>query len=141
MIQITDTIAINEDELHYKALYSSGPGGQNVNKNMTAIQLRFDILQSHALAHDVKQRLICLGGSRLNNDFQLIIAARRHRSQERNKREALERLCELIRQASAPPRPRLKKRRSYVANQSRLEQKRRRSETKSLRRRIRTFGD
>jgi len=136
MIQITDTIAINENELHYKALYSSGPGGQNVNKNMTAIQLRFDIIQCHELPHDVQQRLIHFGGTRVNNDFQLVITARRHRSQERNKREALERLCLLICKAAERPQPRLKKRRSYAENQNRLEHKRHRSKTKSMRGRV-----
>jgi len=136
MIQISDSIAINEDELQYKALYSSGPGGQNVNKNMTAIQLRFDILQCHTLPHDVQQRLIHFGGTRVNSDYQLVITARRHRSQERNKREALARLCLLIQKAADRPTPRLKKRRSHAENQSRLEQKRRRSQTKLMRGRI-----
>lgn len=136
MIQITDNIAINEDELHFKPLYSTGPGGQHINKNMTALQLRFDIIQCSTLPHDAQQRLIHLAGSRVNNEFQLVITAKRYRSQERNRREALDRLCELIRKAAERPKPRLKRRRSYAENQSRLEQKRRRSETKSMRRRI-----
>jgi len=135
-IYITDTIYIDDEELQFKALTSSGPGGQNVNKNMTAIQLRFDITACHHLPHNVQQRLIYLGGSRVNNEYQLVITARRHRSQARNKREALERLIQLLQKAAEERKPRLKKRRSLVANQNRLEQKRRRSESKSLRRRI-----
>ena len=136
MIQITDSIYIAEDELQYQALYSTGPGGQHVNKNMTAMQLRFNIVACHSLSHEVQQRLIHLAGSRVNKDYQLVITARRHRSQERNKREALQRLCELIRMAATRPKPRIKKRRSAAENQSRLDGKRHRSETKSLRRRV-----
>jgi len=133
-IFITESISIDEDELQFKALSSSGPGGQHINKNMTAVQLRFDIIASANLPHSVQQRLIHLGGTRVNNDYQLVITARRHRSQARNKREALERLIELLQKASQKRKPRLKRRRSYAANQNRLEQKRRRSQTKSLRR-------
>lgn len=136
MIQITDDIVIKSDELQYKALYSSGPGGQNVNKNMTAIQLRFDIIQCHSLPHDVQQRLIQLGGSRVNGEFHIVITARRHRSQERNKREALDRLLMLLRKAAQRPSVRLKKRRTAAEDQHRLAQKRHRSETKFLRRRV-----
>lgn len=136
MIQVTSSIVIREEDLQFKALYSTGPGGQHVNKNMTAVQLRFDIKRCPSLSSDVQQRLIQLGGSRVNQDGQLVITARRHRSQERNKREALDRLIVLIRRAATPKTPRLKKRRSRAENENRLEQKRRRGETKSLRRRI-----
>lgn len=135
-IQITDSIVLDDDELHFKAITSSGPGGQNVNKNMTAVQLRFDIIASSSLPYQVQRRLIQIGGARVNNDYQLVITAKRHRSQERNKREALERLLTLIQKAAEVRKPRLKKRRSKAANQNRLEQKRHRSETKSLRRRV-----
>jgi len=137
MIQITPTISVGEEELHYQTLYSSGPGGQHVNKTMSAVQLRFDIVQCLTLPYAVQQRLIRLGGSRVNKDYQLIITARRHRSQARNKQEAFERLCELIRKAEKVPKPRLKRKRSYAENQNRLEQKRRRSETKTTRRGVR----
>lgn len=136
MIRITENLEIDEEDLQYRALYSSGPGGQNVNKNMTAIQLRFNILQCHSLPHDVQQRLIHIAGSRVNSDYELVITARTHRSQERNKREALERMVSFIQKAAEKPKPRLKKRRSYADNQSRLEQKRRRGETKNRRRRV-----
>lgn len=133
-IYITDSISIDEDELEFKALSSSGPGGQHINKTLSAIQLRFNIIGSENLPHSVQQRLIHLGGSRVNNDYQLVITARTHRSQARNKREATERLIELLQKAAQTRKPRLKRRRSYAANQNRLEQKRRRSETKSMRR-------
>lgn len=136
MIQITPELAIDEQELQYRPLYSSGPGGQNVNKNMTAVQLRFNIVQCHSLPHDVQQRLIFLAGSKVNSEYELLITARRHRSQERNKREALERLVLLIQKASRRQKPRLKRRRSHAENQSRLNQKKKRGDTKSLRRRI-----
>ena len=136
-IVINDTLSIDDEELEFKALTSSGPGGQHVNKNMTAIQLRFDINASPNLTEELRQRLVFLGGSRVTNERELVITARRHRSQARNKREAMERLVLLIQQAALKQKPRIKKRRSLAANQNRLEQKRRRSETKSLRRRIR----
>ena len=77
MIQITDTIEIDEDAIATKAIYASGPGGQHINKNMTAIQLRFDIMQAYSLPYEVQQRLIELAGSRVNSDYQLVITARR----------------------------------------------------------------
>lgn len=135
-IHITDTLSIDVDEIEYKAITSSGPGGQNVNKNMTAIQLRFDIVQSPSLPHDVQQRLIHLGGARVNNQYQLVITAKRHRSQERNKREAFERLLELLQKAARPRPKRLKKRPGYKVKQERLKEKRYRAETKVLRRRV-----
>ena len=135
-VQITDTIVIDEEELKFKSLTSTGPGGQHVNKNQTAVQLRFNIIQSPSLSYAVQQRLIHLGGSRVSNDYQLIITARRHRSQARNKREVIERLCELIRKAAQRPKPRLKRKRSFADNQSRLEQKYQHSERKAQRRKV-----
>lgn len=135
-VNITDSIVIDDDELQFKALTSSGRGGQHVNKNMTAIQLRFDIIQSPTLPYAVQQRLIQLGGSRVNNDYQLVITARRHRSQERNKREVIERLCELIRKAAQERKPRLKRKRSVADDQARLAKKQRHSERKAQRRKV-----
>jgi len=135
-IQITDSIVIDDEELNFKSLTSTGPGGQHVNKSQTAVQLRFDIIQSPSLPYTVQQRLIQLGGSRVNNDYQLVITARRHRSQVRNKREVIERLCELIRKAAQRPKPRLKRKRSAADNQIRLEQKHRHSERKAQRRKV-----
>jgi len=140
-IYITDEILIDEDELQYKSLTSSGPGGQNVNKNQTAIQLRFDIVESSTLPYSVQQRLIHLGGSRVNNDYQLVITARRHRSQARNKREVTERLFDLIRKAAVKPKPRLKRKRSKQDNRTRLEQKQRQSQRKLQRQKIKISED
>ncbi|MFQ5644030.1 MAG: alternative ribosome rescue aminoacyl-tRNA hydrolase ArfB [Thiogranum sp.] len=139
MIQVTDTIEIDEDAIETKAIYASGPGGQHINKNMTAIQLRFDILQAWSLPYELQQRLVDLGGSRVNSNFQLVITARRHRSQERNRREAFERLFELVRKAAEVPRLRLKKRRSQASHQERLSAKKRRGETKRMRQQVVVF--
>ncbi|MGD8567225.1 MAG: alternative ribosome rescue aminoacyl-tRNA hydrolase ArfB [Gammaproteobacteria bacterium] len=135
-VHVTDSIVIDDEELNFKALTASGPGGQHVNKNQTAVQLRFDIIQSPSLPYTVQQRLIQLGGSRVNNDYQLVITARRHRSQARNKREVIERLCELICKAAERRKPRLKRKRSFAENNDRLEQKRRNSERKAQRRKV-----
>jgi len=141
-VHITDSIVIDDEELIFKALTSSGPGGQHVNKNQTAIQLRFDIIQSPSLPFAVQQRLIQLGGTRVNKEYQLVITARRHRSQIRNKREAVERLFELIRKASQRPKPRLTRKRSTSDNQARLANKHRSGERKALRQKVRlTYGD
>jgi len=139
MIQVTDTIEIDEAAIETKAIYASGPGGQHINKNMTAIQLRFDIMQAYSLPYEVQQRLIELGGSRVNSDYQLIITARRHRSQERNRKEAFERLFELVRKAAEVPRPRLKRRRSEASHRARLSEKRRRGETKRMRQHVTVY--
>ena len=141
MIKITETIEIEEEAIETRAIYASGPGGQHINKNMTAIQLRFDVMQAYSLPYDVQQRLIELAGSRVNSDFQVVITARRHRSQERNRREAFERLFELVRKAAEVPKPRLKKRRSAVSNAERLSAKRKRSETKRMRQRVAVYYD
>ncbi len=133
MIKVTETIEIEDDAIETRAIYASGPGGQHINKNMTAIQLRSDVMQAYSLPYDVQQRLIELAGSRVNRDFQVVITARRHRSQERNRREAFERLFELVRKAAEVPKPRLKKHRSAVSNAERLSAKRKRSETKRMR--------
>lgn len=136
MIQVTETIGIDEDAIEIRSIYASGPGGQHVNKNMTAIQLRFDIKQAYGIPYEVQQRLIDLGGGRVNSDFQLVITARRHRSQERNRREAIARLLELVRQAADLPRPRLRRQRSQASHQQRLSAKRRQGEIKRMRQRV-----
>jgi ribosome-associated protein len=141
MIQITDAIAIGEDEVQLDYVHASGPGGQNVNKTATAAQLRFDVAHSPSLPDDVRQRLIQLAGRRLTGDGMLVIDARRHRSQERNRQDALDRLVELIRRATREPKRRRKTRPSAEAKRRRLERKRRRSEVKRLRRRVRPSDD
>src|SRR5499425_2530136 len=106
MIHITDRISIDETELAETFIRASGPGGQNVNKLASAVQLRFDVRQSPSLADDVRARLERLAGKRLTRDGVLVITAQRHRTQERNRQDARERLIELIRQAAVPPVPR-----------------------------------
>ncbi len=141
MIKVTETIEIEDEAIETRSIYASGPGGQHMNKNMTAIQLRFDVMQAYSLPYEVQQRLIELAGSRVNSDYQLVITARRHRSQERNRREAFERLFELVRKAAEVPKPRLRKRRSEVSNVERLSAKRKRSETKRMRHRVVVYHD
>lgn len=105
-IEIAPHIAIDDAELEERFIHASGPGGQNVNKVATAVQLRFDAARSPSLPDDVRQRLLALCGQRLTRDGVLVILARRHRSQERNRADARERLAALIRQAVPSPRPR-----------------------------------
>ena len=136
MIEITPTLAIDESEVDLSFVQASGPGGQNVNKAATAVQLRFDVAGSPSLPEDVRQRLIHLAGKRITSDGVLVIDARQFRTQERNRQEALERLVELIQQAARQPRKRAKTQPSLRAKRRRLEQKRRRSQVKRLRGRV-----
>ncbi len=136
MIQITETIEIDEKDIGIRPIYASGPGGQHINKNMTAIQLHFDITRIRGLSSEVQQRLIGLGGSRVNNDKHLVITARRYRSQERNRCDAFKRLFDLIRKATEIPKPRLKKSRSKAFHKARVAIKRHRGEKKRLRQRV-----
>jgi ribosome-associated protein len=133
MIRITDTIAIDEKEIEETFVRSSGPGGQNVNKLATAVQLRFDVKRS-ALPADLKDRLAPLAGRRLTKDGVLVITAQRHRTQERNRADALERLVDLIRDASVRPIKRRATRPTLASRKRRLESKKRRSGLKDLRR-------
>jgi ribosome-associated protein len=133
MLRITDTISIDDDELQENFVRSSGPGGQNVNKLATAVQLRFDVRRSPALPNDVAIRLMRLAGSRLTNDGVLVITAQRHRTQERNRADARERLIEMIRRAAVPPVPRRPTRPTAASKRKRLEGKKRRSGVKRLR--------
>src|SRR3954469_25622929 len=106
MIPVTETIAISEDELEERFIRASGPGGQNVNKLASAVQLRFDARHSPSLPPGVRERLERLAGHRLTNNGVIVITAQRHRTQERNRHDALERLVELIRSATFVPKPR-----------------------------------
>jgi ribosome-associated protein len=133
MIRVTDSIALDEREIAESFVRASGPGGQNVNKVATAVELRFDVRHSPSLSPDVRVRLERLAGRRLTNDGVLVITAQRHRTQERNREEARERLIELIRRASVPPVPRRPTRPTAASRRRRQESKTRRSRVKQLR--------
>ncbi|MDX1431159.1 MAG: alternative ribosome rescue aminoacyl-tRNA hydrolase ArfB [Gammaproteobacteria bacterium] len=126
MIDIAPGIAIDEDELEEQFVRASGPGGQHVNKVATAVQLRFDVMRSPSLPDDVRQRLMRIAGRRMSKDGVLVIDARRFRSRERNRADALARLIELVRTAARAPTARRPTRPSLAAKRRRLERKRRR---------------
>ncbi len=129
-------MSIDESELVERFVRASGPGGQNVNKVATAVQLRFDVARSPSLPEDVRERLRRLAGSRLTEDGVLVIDARRFRTQERNRRDARERLVALVERALHAPAPRRKTRPSRAAKERRLAAKQQRSKVKRLRGRV-----
>ncbi|WP_119458396.1 alternative ribosome rescue aminoacyl-tRNA hydrolase ArfB [Rhodospirillaceae bacterium SYSU D60014] len=133
MIRISDSIAIDEREIAESFVRASGPGGQNVNKLATAVQLRFDVRRSRTLPDDVRARLERLAGRRVTQDGVLVITAQRYRTQERNRVDALERLVDLIRRAAVPPVPRRATKPTAGARRRRLDEKGRRSAMKKLR--------
>jgi ribosome-associated protein len=134
MIRITAKIGIDEGEIAESFVRASGPGGQNVNKLSTAVQLRFDVRHSPSLPRDVAERLERLAGSRLTRDGVLIIIAQRHRTQAHNREDALDRLIELIRRAAIPPVKRRPTRPTAASRERRIEGKKRRSDVKKSRR-------
>ena len=133
MIQITPSLSIDEREFTESFIRSSGPGGQNVNKLSTAVELRFDAARSPSLNPNLLARLRRLAGRRMNDDGVLIIKAQSFRKQERNRAEALARLVDLIRRAAVPPKPRHATKPTLASKQRRLNAKTRRSNIKRLR--------
>jgi len=133
MIRITQTLCIDESEIQLDFIRSSGPGGQNVNKVATAVQLRFNVRQSASLPTEIQRRLMRLAGKRMTADGILIIKARRFRSQEKNRKDAIERLIALVRKATIAPKPRRKTRPSAKAVERRLAAKKKRSQIKRQR--------
>jgi ribosome-associated protein len=134
MIHVTANIAIDGREIEESFVRSSGPGGQNVNKLSTAVQLRFDVRHSPSLPGEVRARLERLAGSRLTRDGVLVIIAQRHRTQPRNRQDALDRLIELIRQAAVRPIKRRATRPTKASRERRIEGKKRRAGIKANRR-------
>lgn len=133
MLQVTDTIAIDESELSESFVRSSGPGGQNVNKVSSAVQLRFDVRGSPSLPNDVAVRLMRLAGKRLTKEGVIVIIAQSHRQQERNRADARERLFDLIREAAVRPVPRRATKVPRAQKRKRIEGKKHRAGIKSLR--------
>jgi ribosome-associated protein len=133
MIEVTGEIRIDEAEVEFQFVRSSGPGGQNVNKVATAVQMRFDARNSPSLPDAVRERLIKLAGSRITREGVLIITARRFRTQDRNRADVLERFVQLVERASRPVVPRKPTRPSTASRERRLKEKQQRSEKKRLR--------
>lgn len=136
-IVVTRSISLPEDELQFRFVRASGPGGQNVNKVSTAVELRFDAGRSPSLSDAVRTRLLALAGRRVTNDGVIVIDAQRHRTQERNRADAIERLVELIRQATVVPRVRRPTRPTRGSQERRIAGKKKRAEHKSGRGRAR----
>ena len=133
MIRVNAQIELDEREIQEDFVRASGPGGQNVNKVSTAVQLRFDVAHSPSLPDPVRARLIALAGRRVTQDGVLILSSERFRSQRRNRDDALERLLELIREACEVDKPRRPTRPTLASKKRRLDSKQRRGETKKLR--------
>ena len=136
-LAVTDDIAILAEELSESFVLASGPGGQNVNKVSSAVQLRFDAARSPSLTDDVRARLMGLAGRRLTKDGVVIILARSHRTQERNRAEARQRLFDLIRRAATPPKPRRATKPTFASKRRRLEAKTARAKLKRNRSKVR----
>jgi ribosome-associated protein len=134
MVAVTPSIILREDEIQLDFIRASGPGGQNVNKVATAVQLRFDVRRSPSLPEEVRARLEKLAGSRLTQEGVLMIEAKRYRTQEQNRLDAIKRLVTLIQKAVEEPKPRQKTRPSRAAKQARVEEKKKRGEVKKTRR-------
>lgn len=140
MIRLSDRVWVHEDELDERFVRASGPGGQNVNKVATAVELRFDI-QGSSLDPGVKARLVAAAGKRVSSDGVLLIDSREHRSQAQNRAAARARLAELLERASKPPTPRRPTKPSRASREKRLDSKRQRGQVKELRGRTRRTDD
>jgi ribosome-associated protein len=127
------SIRISPEEIHFDFIRASGPGGQNVNKVATAVQLRFDARNSKSIPPEIRERLLRLAGNRVTSSGEIVIEARRFRTQKRNREDAVQRLLQLIERACIPPRVRRKSRPTAASKIRRLEEKKRRSGLKKLR--------
>ena len=141
MIHITRSISIDEREIQEEFIRASGSGGQNINKVATAVQLRFNVVNSPSLPDDVRERLMQLAGRRMTDKGILIIEARRFRTQERNRKDAIDRLVGLVRKATEKPKLRRKTRPTPASRRRRLNMKRRQGEMKRMRRSVKPYED
>lgn len=134
MIRVTSKISIPEKEIKEEFVHATGPGGQNINKVATAVQIRFDVLNSPSLPDELRDRLITLAGKKMTDEGVLIIKAKRFRSQDRNRKDAINRLTDLIRKAARKPVPRRKTKPTIASRERRLDEKHHHSRIKRNRR-------